>query len=299
MTEEHGESLSAAATRAPSRLSSQRLLVTMLADYNFALAGAVPSAAIVELLGEFGISSAGARVALSRVAKSGMLVQSRSGRKTAYSLSEHGHEAREKRLKGYLDFGAVDREWDGRWTIVVFSIPEEDKGLRPRFRRELERLRFAPLTDAVWLQPNDCGREIASAGAEVGVGLAVVRAEFQHTEYSRLSPVDAFDLPAVRARYEEYLDEFGPWVERMRAGQIAPNHALVLRTNVLASWSEIARTDPDLPAELLPEDWPRTRTRELFFELWEGLGQIALHRLREIVGRHDNGAAQRLSVRIR
>jgi phenylacetic acid degradation operon negative regulatory protein len=282
-----------------SRLSSQRLLVTVLADYSFASAGEFPSAAIVDIMGEFGISSAGARIALSRVARSGMLVQTRNGRKTAYSLNEEGLVERESRLRRYLDFGESPTQWDGRWTVVVFSIPEANRDLRPRLRRELERLRFSPLTDAVWVQTDDHGEEVAAVGAELGVGLAVMRAEFRAPGPGGLNPVDAFDIDALRVLYDEYISAFGPWATRLRSGDISPANPLVLRANALASWRAIALEDPELPRELLPEDWPQAEARALFLELWEGLGEVALTRLRGIVGRHDVEAAARLRLRVR
>jgi phenylacetic acid degradation operon negative regulatory protein len=283
----------------PSRLNSQALLVAVLADYSFSSAGEFPSAAIVDVMGEFGVSAAGARVALSRVAKGGTLVQLRHGRNTSYALNEEGLAQREARLRGYLRFGASGRAWDGKWTIVFFTIPEEDRGLRPRFRRELEKLRLASLADAVWVQPADVGEAVARIGAELGVGLAVVRGEFQHAELSRFQPMDAFDLDRMRAGYDDFVVEYEPWVERMLAGRVAPTQALVLRTNALAHWRDIVRVDPELPSELLPDDWPLNHARGVFLQLWEGLGDLALGRLRDIVGRHDPQLAAHLRLRVR
>ena len=49
----------------------QHLLITLLGDYWFLRSEHIPSAALVELLGEFGISAVGSRAALSRLARRG------------------------------------------------------------------------------------------------------------------------------------------------------------------------------------------------------------------------------------
>lgn len=293
------EDLAQLAISVPQSVSSQNILVTLVADFDFAHAGAVPSAAIVDVLGDFGITSAGARIALSRVARSGRLEQVRNGRQTSYKVNPSGLDDREQRLRTYVGFGAEPTRWDGKWTVVTFSIPEEVRGLRPKLRRELERLRFAPLTDAVWVQPRDHAARIIEIGDDLDVSLAVMRATFESPERSGLYPLGAFPLDEIRTLYDQYRRTFEPWLSLVRANRVDAHHALVLRANVLASWRHIALTDPDLPRELLPDDWPQSAVRDIFVELWEGLGPIALQRMRDLVRPHDAELASRLRVRHR
>lgn len=293
------EELARLAVSVPETVSSQNMLVTLLADFDFAYAGAVPSAAIVDVLADFGITSAGARIALSRVARTGRLEQVRNGRQTSYKLNPSGLEDREQRFRLYVEFGAKAPAWDGHWTVATFSIPEETRGLRPKLRRELERLLFAPLTDAVWVQPHDHTARIIEIGEELGVNLAAMRATFTSPARGGLDPVAAFPLDDVRTLYDHYRKTFEPWLPLVRADKVDPHHALVLRANVLASWRNIARTDPQLPHALLPDDWPQDEVRSLFVDLWEGLGPIALQRMRELIAPHDAELASRLRVRHR
>ena len=51
---------------ASSLSSSQQLLVTLISDYWFASTEPIPSAALVALLAEFGVTETGSRAALSR-----------------------------------------------------------------------------------------------------------------------------------------------------------------------------------------------------------------------------------------
>src|ERR1700727_3865812 len=64
-----------------------RLLLTLLGDYWWQRTEPLPSAAIVGLLAEFGVSDSAARAALSRLTRNGVLVTSRSGRREVGRLS--------------------------------------------------------------------------------------------------------------------------------------------------------------------------------------------------------------------
>ena len=61
---------------------SPRLLLTLLGDYWWQRTEPLPSAVIVALLAEFGVSDSAARAALSRLTRNGLLVTSRAGRRT-------------------------------------------------------------------------------------------------------------------------------------------------------------------------------------------------------------------------
>jgi phenylacetic acid degradation operon negative regulatory protein len=100
-------------------------------------------------------------------------------------------------------------------------------------------------------------------------------------------PIRAWDLAALRAMYEGLQAEYEPIRDRLRAKQIRATEALVVRTAFMDAWRGVPNLDPDLPNVLLPAVWPRSRTRELFIELYDGLAELAERRVVEVVGRFD------------
>lgn len=54
----------------------------------------------------------------------------------------------------------VPSKWDGKWTIVLFDIPENKKTARNALRRTLERIGFFPYHKSVLVHPSDAGDEI-------------------------------------------------------------------------------------------------------------------------------------------
>src|SRR5207248_2955383 len=109
----------AAAQRPP------RLLLTLLGDYWWQRTEPLPSAAIVGLLAEFGVSDSAARAALSRLTRNGLLVTSRSGRRTFVQLSARAADVLNDGARRIFTFGETPAPWDGMWSLVAFSIPEQ------------------------------------------------------------------------------------------------------------------------------------------------------------------------------
>src|SRR3954469_24553676 len=68
-------------------LRPPRLLLTLLGDYWWQQTEPLPSATLVALLAEFGVSDSAARAALSRLTRNRLLVTSKSGRRTFVRLS--------------------------------------------------------------------------------------------------------------------------------------------------------------------------------------------------------------------
>ena len=81
----------------------------------------------------------------------------------------------------------------------------------------------------------------------------------------------------------------------MRSGSMSDRDALVARIQVAYRWFVIATVDPNLPAELLPSDWPRNAARDIFVDLYDELGPRAEARVREIVRRFAPELSERVT----
>lgn len=279
--------------RAQAGANSQRLLAAILGDYTFESADRFSSAAIIRILAEFGVTDAGARKALSRLTERKVLVRSREGRSTFYQVSPANFAVRLERRNRYLNFGEQRDAWDGEWTVVVFSVAERERARRASLRTGLGKLGFAPMADAVWVRPDDSRAAVMDLATQLEADVAVMRARFE--DGGAIDPRDAFDLTGVRELYERVIDEHTPIAERLRKGLVAPAEAFVLRARLTDLWRSVVILDPDLPTDLLPDDWPRPHARRLFLELFDGLAPLALDRLKGLVAESDPEGASRLT----
>lgn len=269
----------------------QRLLVTLLGDYWKGRGDHIPSAALVHLLAEFGISAVGARSALSRLTGRGLLARSQRGRRTFYGLTDKAQRVLDEGARRIFGFGAGENHWSGSWSVVAFSVGEADRDRRHALRTRLRWLGFAPLYPGLWISPRRDLEPVARALDELGVESATLfRADAVPWRRNGSGPLEAWDVAGLRRRYERFVRRFTTERERLERGTITPRQALVERTRLMDAWREFPREDPDLPAEFLPRDWPRRAARELFLELYDGLGAMAERRVREIVAATGGGA---------
>jgi phenylacetic acid degradation operon negative regulatory protein len=275
----------------------QHLLLTLLGDYWYGRDAPLPSAALVGLLEEFSVTGVSARAALSRLARRGLLLLSKEGRRTYYSLSPRAAAVLTEGVRHILSFGATEtgaggggpsgKPWWGRWTVAVFSIPEDQRDLRHVLRTRLRWLGLASLYDGVWISPHDRVEPVSLVLKELGVANATVFVgEIGPDSPRGGDPLRAWDLDELHRLYDRLVRDYAPLRVRCRAGQVAAAEALIARTALMDAWRNFPNLDPELPPELLPPDWPRTRARQTFIELYDGLAALAEARVREIVAEY-------------
>lgn len=262
----------------------QHLLTTLLGDYWAGCREHIPSVVLVSLLADFDVSTVGARAALSRLSRRGLLEPSRIGRNTYYGLTTEASLAVRESLNRTFGFGLRHEPWDGRWTVAAFSIPEGQRDVRHAVRARLRWLGFAPLYDGMWVTPRLVGEAARRVFAELGVSASTVlitTSEARRTDPR--PPMAAWDLSELQRTYEDFVSTYAPLLERVRHGDVQGAEALAARTAVLESWARFPSLDPDLPTDLLPGHWPRREARTVFAEIYDGLAAPAVTRVRDLL----------------
>jgi phenylacetic acid degradation operon negative regulatory protein len=283
----------AASVRLPRRQagSPQGLGVTLIADYTLSARAWLPSAAIVELLGEFGVTNGAARTTISRLARRGVLEGRRDGRYSAYRLTDPAADNLSNGGREITAFGAGPESWDGSWTIVAFSMPQEENTQRRAIREHLRWRGYAPLYDGVWVSPHPLTTQERTALETVARGvMSVFRAQHLELEIGATrNPVDAWDLAGIAKQYTTFIRRWSRVLPRLTAGRISGIAAVRLRTEVMDIYRRFPVLDPLLPVELLPPGWPRARAREVFVAVYDGLAEAAQEHVRAIVARVADG----------
>jgi phenylacetic acid degradation operon negative regulatory protein len=184
-----------------------------------------------------GIASATMRVALSRLVSARELSMTEG----VYTLSPHHLErlaAQESDLAPEL------RAWDGTWELVAVVETGRDAVDRARLRADLSAARLAELREGVWMRPANLDRPAFTD---------------PHTTMMLARPAD----PALLVTKLWNLDE---WAETGRA-LLAASTGPQLNGQRLAAVAALVRhlrTDPALPHELTPPDWPAAAMRAAY-----------------------------------
>lgn len=282
---------SARLPRRQSGSSPQGLTVTLTADYSMRNDAWLPATALVALLGDFGITSAAARVAFSRLARRGVLQSRREGRYSFYRLTEVAAVELSVGGASIAEFGVGPEAWDGFWTFVTFSMPKQETTLRSALRVRLRWWGYAPLYDGVWVSPQPLTAPDRAVLASVAAGgMTVVRGQHVHldAEVDR-SPVEAWDLEAISGQYEEFIRRWTPLLPRIAAGRVTGADAVRARTEVMDTYRRFPTIDPLLPVKLMPSGWPRAHARDVFAAVYDGLAEPAQDHVRAVVAAAGGG----------
>jgi phenylacetic acid degradation operon negative regulatory protein len=206
------------------------------------------------------------RQTLYRMEGGGELSARHVGRIKHYRLTAPALAVADAGLGKILD--PIEREWDRHWTLVRFR-PDHD---RPDAREHLRELcsteGFASTGPGEMIHPRDRTARLLAASRELGASdlLSIFRGRRLDDEGDRTFVERHWSLDDLAARYRRFLDRYLP----LRPAQMGaePADAFVLRFALVFDYLEVAWTDPDLPAELLPSDWPGHQARALAAQLY-------------------------------
>ncbi|PZG01793.1 PaaX family transcriptional regulator [Micromonospora deserti] len=277
--------------RRQSGSSPQGLAVTLIADYTLHTRAWLPTAAIVALLGEFGVTAGAARTAISRLARRGVLEGSRQGRHSSYRLTAPATVNLSIGGTSIAAFAAEPDSWDRSWTVIVFTMPKEEHARRSSLRAHLRWRGYAPLYDGVWVSPHPLTEQAHAELVAVTPG-ATTAFRARHLQFrsdATRDPIEAWDIAAIAKEYETFIHRWDPLLPGIRAGDITGAAAVRARTEVMDTYRRFPTLDPLLPIELMPSDWPRTRAREVFLAVYDGLAEPAQDHVRDVVSHVADG----------
>jgi phenylacetic acid degradation operon negative regulatory protein len=137
---------------------SQDLIFTLYGDYIRQRGGEAWTGSLIEFLGFFGLSGQAVRSTISRMARKGWLKSRRNSRYSFYSLTPKCIELLEEGAQRI--YQPRSDPWDGRWHLLIYSVPESKRHLRRKLRRRLLWLGFGSLNHGTWISPRDLRTEV-------------------------------------------------------------------------------------------------------------------------------------------
>ena len=247
--------------REVSHASARSLLMTVLGEYALPRDQPVWTSMLVDVLGILDIEEKSARQALARSAAEGWVVSERVGRRVRWSLTPPGRRLLTEGADRIYGFGREAHQWDGRWLMLIVSVPEAKRDLRHRLRTRLTWAGFGSPVAGVWVSP-DLTRQREAAQIVDDLGLDAQAMSFT-SEYGEIGEQDtmvarSWDLTELKDRYEDFIDRFTGL--RPTGGQAV----LRAQTELVHEWRRFPFLDPQLPAELLAAKWSGTQAAELF-----------------------------------
>lgn len=243
--------------------SARSLLLTVLGEFVLPADHGVPAwtSAFIQTLALVDVEEKSARQALARTAADGWIVSVRDGRRAAWQLTMAGRRLLTEGATRIYGFHGVAREWDGRWLLVLVSVPETDRHRRHLLRSRLGWVGLGSPSPGLWVSPypdrqEEVRRVLADAGVEETASSFVAR-DGEIGDPLRMTR-QAWDVTSLERRYDQFRAAFA---------RLAPRSAeatLRAQIQLVHEWRRFPLLDPALPATLLPPDWSGVRAGALF-----------------------------------
>lgn len=255
--------------------SARSLLLTVFGEFVLPRDEPAWTATILHVLSGLGVEPKSTRQALARMAADGWLEAERSGRRVRWALTRRGHELLTEGAQRIYAFGRERVSWDGRWLVLIATVPESKRDLRHRLRTRLTWAGFGSPVPGVWVSPH-AAREAEAKQVVEGLGLDTAvfsfSGPFAGIGSERTLVDQAWHLGELAASYEDFIGEFAGL--RPDAG----DPVVLAQVRLVNAWRRFPMLDPQLPLELLPPDWIGVRAANVFADLHGSWHQAAQRR---------------------
>lgn len=237
-----------------ARMTARSVVLSVLLGAHPAWA---TTAELLRLTADFGLKESTVRVALTRLASTGDLVRSADG----YRLSDR-LMARQRRQDDAMR--PQVKPWEGTWITLVITSVGVDPRTRAGLRTMLQQNRFGELREGVWLRPDNL--EVALP-TEVNRMVRVLHSRDDDPEGLAKKLWDLAGWARAGERLLHDMESASGTPGRFVAAAGMVRHLL---------------TDPVLPDELLPPQWPAKALRDSYFQFADQLA-ARRHPARQLV----------------
>ncbi|WP_347125397.1 PaaX family transcriptional regulator C-terminal domain-containing protein [Microbacterium sp. SY138] len=207
------------------------------------------------------IEPATVRATVARMRREGLLFSRRIGRETIYRASDEYRSALdEDRARSYR---LASDKWAGTWTIVLYQIPEAERGRREKLKRILLDDGFGQLNATTWVSPHDDRERMhRMLGCHDDPTIVVLNASTGGLTED-LELVDkCWELDEIAGGYRAFLERWGGLAADCEPS--APDAAFRARVEIISDWRHFPSHDPRLPRALQPAGWPAQQALEIY-----------------------------------
>lgn len=158
-------------------------------------------------------------------------------------------------------FRFLKNNWDGKWRILSYEIPEKKRELRDKLRREVSGWGLGPWHRSFWITPHPIIENLRQLVSQKEEEQYIQAFESKHVFGNR-------DILIEKVWQKSYIDKryrelFKLWHDTLakEAGKIEKFRKVIL------DYIGLLRLDPGLPSELLGENWIGIEAFNIFKEI--------------------------------
>lgn len=178
-----------------------------------------------------------------------------------YRISDKGERYFDETLTVLKNKG----KWDKKWHLVMFDIPENQRAIRDRLRRQLNHLGLGILQASVWISPTDISEQIEKIRQKLKLSFSQLKyfavsakAYFNDQVISK-----AWNLPDVNESLEKFIKEAQWMLKSMGKG----NGDRFKAKKLIFEYALILKKGPVLPPEFIIQNETRKNVHEIYLKL--------------------------------
>ncbi|MDM5296022.1 phenylacetic acid degradation operon negative regulatory protein PaaX [Peribacillus simplex] len=259
--------------------NTQSMIFTIYGDYIRNYGSKIWIGSLIRLLKEFGHNEQGVRVAVSRMVKQGWIQSEKQGNKSYYFLTDRGVQRMDEAANRIYKMKPND--WDGKWRVLMYTIPEDKRQLRDDFRKELIWSGFGSFSSGCWISPNDLEKQIHRLIEKYDINEYVdfFISEYKGPKENQSLVEKSWHLEEIENKYEEFIEKYSKQFivhqSIISRGEMSDADCFVERTNLVHEYRKFLFIDPGLPKELLPSKWNGNHAALLFSQYYQVLAEPA------------------------
>lgn len=267
------------AFRAQRRVQAGSLIITVFGDAILPRGGRIWLGSLIRLLEPLELNERLIRTSVFRLAKEEWLRTETIGRRADYVLTPSGRRRFDEASRHI--YAAHAPLWDRRWRVILL-VGDLAAKLRDQLRRALFWQGFGIIGGDCFVHPGADLSTVLDALIAEGLGAAL---PYLFPLFAADAPVAqcasdadlvkrAWDLGELAAEYAGFVSAYQPILDSLRRdhlAEISDRDAFLLRLLLIHDYRRLLLRDPELPAVLLPTDWPGQQSRLLCKELYKRL----------------------------
>lgn len=280
------------------RVHTGSLLISLFGDAILPRGGGAWVGSLIRLLEPLGVNERSVRTAVFRLTKDEWLYSESSGRRSEYRLTPSGERRCADAARQI--YAARAPAWDHRWRqiLVLSAFTQKERDV---LRRALFWQGFGALGAECFVHPSADLASVFDALLVEGLGgllsglmpLVAADTSLVGTAGNTDLVSRAWDLREMARDYAEFVSVYTPVLVEVRGDPLATaddEEAFLLRLLLIHDYRRLLLRDPELPEQLLPDDWPGESARLLCKDLYRRLLTPAERHLDRVLRTADGGA---------
>lgn len=164
----------------------------------------------------------------------------------SYNLTEKGFE---ELCLEFPFFRYLRQEWDGKWRVISYEIPEKKREMRDRLRREMQGWGLGPWHRSFWLTPHPIVNPLKELVSQKEEEKYIQAFESDHVFGDRAVLIEKVWLKSNLDK--TYRELFKKWHEIL-SSNVEKNDKM---RKVISEYVNLLRIDPGLPKDLVGDNW--------------------------------------------